>query len=352
MKKIVTLVILTTIVLLPAQLSKAGNKDRAGQAGATELLINPWGQSAGLHGMNSSFVHGAEAMRNNVAGLTFINKTQLVFANSMWLKGSGVTVNALGFAQRLGESNVLGINVFSMGFGEIPVTTVSAPEGNSGATFRPQLLNLGIVYARSFSNSIHVGFQLNMINHSIADANAFGAAFDMGIQYVTGPDDNIHFGISLRNVGTPMRFAGDGLATKLEAPQGYSFTVSQRTEKYELPSTLNIGAAYDILMGEHHRLTVLGNFTSNSFSRDQFGGGIEYAFHEMFMLRGGYRYEDGIAKTLDFEQRATAYTGLCGGVSVEVPFKKGGESGLGIDYAYRATNPYNGTHTIGVRINL
>lgn len=352
MNKITTFIILVLFIVLPAQVNNAGNKDRAGQAGATELLINPWGQSSGLHGMNSSFVQGAEAMRNNVAGLSFINKTQLLFANTMWLKGSGVNVNAIGFAQRIGESNVLGINVFSMGFGEIPVTTVSSPEGNSGATFRPQLLNLGIAYARSFSNSIHVGFQLNLINHSIADANATGAAFDMGIQYITGPDDNIHFGISLRNVGTPMRFAGDGLATKLESPQGYSFTVNQRAEKYELPTTLNIGGAYDLLMGENHRLTLLANFASNSFSRDQFGGGIEYAFHEMFMLRGGYRYEDGITKTLDFEQRASAYTGLCGGVSVDVPLKKDSESSLGIDYSYRASNPFSGTHTIGVRINL
>ncbi len=352
MKKVLTLFIILVLIVVSENSLFAGNKDRAGQAGATELLINPWAQSTGLHGMNSSLVKGGEAMRNNVAGLSFVNKTQLIFANTMWLQGSGVNINAIGFAQRIGESNVLGVSVFSMGFGEIPVTTVSAPEGNSGATFRPQLLNLGIAYARAFSNSIHVGFQLNLINHSIADASSTGAAFDMGIQYITGPDDNIHFGISLRNVGTPMRFAGDGLATKLESPQGYSFTVNQRTEKYELPTALNIGAGYDILMGESHRITVMGNFTSNSFSRDQIGGGLEYAFKELFMLRGGYRYEDGITQTMDFEQRATAFTGLSAGVSAEVPLKKGGESGIGVDYSYRTTNPFNGTHTIGVRIEL
>lgn len=352
MKKILTLAILTACLIVISNPVWAGNKDRAGQAGATELLINPWGRSTGLHGMNSSLVKGAEAMRNNVAGLSFVNKTQLLFANTQWLQGSGVSINAIGFGQRMGESNVLGISVFSMGFGEIPVTLVSAPEGNSGATFRPQLLNLGIAYARAFSNSIHVGFQLNLISHSIADANSTGAAFDMGIQYVTGPDDNIHFGISLRNVGTPMRFAGDGLATKLEAPQGYTFTVNQRSEKYELPSVLNIGAGYDFWLADDHRLTAMANFTSNSFSRDQIGGGLEYAFKELFMLRGGYRYEDGITQSLNFDQRATAFTGLSGGVSVAVPLKKGGESALGIDYSYRTTNPYNGTHTLGVRIDL
>ena len=37
-------------------------------------------------------------------------------------------------------------------------------------------------------------------------------AVDAGIQYVTGPNDNIHFGISLRNIGTPMRYSGEGLS--------------------------------------------------------------------------------------------------------------------------------------------
>ena len=44
----------------------AGNKDRTGQAGATELLINPWAQSTGVFGMNTAYVSGVEAMKNNM----------------------------------------------------------------------------------------------------------------------------------------------------------------------------------------------------------------------------------------------------------------------------------------------
>ena len=44
-----------------------------------------------------------------------------------------------------------------------------------------------------------------------------------------------------------------------------------RVDAFELPSLLNIGGSYDFNYGTDHRLTVAGNFTSNSFSKDQFG---------------------------------------------------------------------------------
>jgi hypothetical protein len=67
------------------------------------------------------------------------------------------------------------------------------------------------------------------------------------------------------------------------------------------------------------------------------------------MLRGAYTYEDGITNTAD---RTTVYTGPSAGMTVQVPISKKKESTLSIDYSYRATNPFNGVHTFGVRINL
>jgi len=46
------------------------------------------------------------------------------------------------------------------------------------------------------------------------------------------------------------------------------------------------------------------------------------------------------------------YSGLAAGVTIEVPFKKGGESKFAVDYAYRATNPFNGTHNFTVSFKM
>jgi hypothetical protein len=61
--------------------SFAGNEDRAGQAGATELLINPWTRSSGWGGINIANVRGLESQFNNVAGLAFTTKTDIATAS-------------------------------------------------------------------------------------------------------------------------------------------------------------------------------------------------------------------------------------------------------------------------------
>jgi hypothetical protein len=68
----------------------------------------------------------------------------------------------------------------------------------------------------------------------------------------------------------------------------------------------------------------------------------------MLMLRGGLYTEKGIFNSNDSR---TVYTGPAAGVTFEVPFNEK-KSTIGIDYAYRATFPFSGSHTIGLRLNL
>lgn len=329
----------------------AGNPDRQGEAGAYELLLNPWARSAGLHTMNTSFVKGVEAMRLNVAGLSRINKTEVLIGNARLFEGTGILLNSVGVAQRMGENGTLGLSLMAVDFGDIPVTTTDIPGGN-GATFSPNFFNIGIGYSHIFENKISVGVLFRAISESTADIKAFGFGVDAGIQYVSGENDNFKFGISLRNVGSPMQYRGPGLSfivNSQELPQDNGLAVSTEANRFELPSLLNIGISYDFLIGLKNRLTVAGNFTSNSFSRDQLSAGVEYAFNEIFMLRGGYRYD--IGQSLNALDR-NVYTGVSAGASAEIPLKKGSSNRLGIDYAYRFTNPFNGTHNIGIRITI
>src|ERR1043165_6543287 len=96
----------------------AGNNDRAGQAGATELLINPWARSSGLAGANSGSIRGLESMFLNIAGTAFTKKTEIIFSHTDYFKGSGIGINAVGFTQKIGESGVMGLGIMSMDFGQ------------------------------------------------------------------------------------------------------------------------------------------------------------------------------------------------------------------------------------------
>jgi hypothetical protein len=344
---------LTIITALFASFSQvqAGNKDRSGQAGAPELLINPWAGSMGWGGVNTANVKGVESMFSNIAGLTFVSKLDVGFTQTYWLKGSGIGISNFGLGARVGETGVIGLSVFSMKFGELDVTTTDQPDG-TGATFKPSLLNFALSFSKAFSNSISAGLTLRVISESIPDASAQGVSIDAGVMYVAGERNQAKFGIVLRNLGPTMKFTGDGFSIKAFFNQGdeNKISVYQRSESFELPTQLRIAASYDFFIGEMNRITAAGNFTSNSFSKDQFTLGLEYSLKEYLILHSAYTYENGITADVNSPDRTNAYKGLSLGATVEVPISKKSGVILGIDYAYQTTDNFKGTQAFGIRL--
>ena len=138
------------VVLLSSnQLFSQEQAIRAGSAGASELLINPFARSSGWGGANVSSVTGLEGQYFNVAGLASTERTELIFTQTSWLQYGNELFNAnesvssistFGFAQKVGESGVMGMGVMSMNFGDIEITTVDMPDGGIG-TFSPRFMN-------------------------------------------------------------------------------------------------------------------------------------------------------------------------------------------------------------------
>lgn len=327
----------------------AGNPDRQGEAGAAELLLNPWARSAGLHSMSTASVSGIDAMRINVAGLSRVNGGEFVVSNTRLWEGSEIGINSLGFVTKAGSNGAFAISLVAMDFGDINVTTTAQP-GGTGGTYSPSFFNLGLGYSYTYENKISVGLLVRAISETLPDVSAGGFAIDAGVQYVSGGRDEFKLGIALRNIGSPMEFSGEGLTFRpdvIESDIPYAVTVSQRAEDFELPSLLNIGVSYDFYFGETNYLRTLANFTSNAFARDDIGVGAEFNFRDLVTLRAAYKY----AMESDVDER-NLYTGFAGGVSIDVPLKRAENRVVGIDYAYRTTNPFSGTHNFSLRFGF
>jgi hypothetical protein len=347
MKKIYHIALLGAFVL-GGGAAMAGNPDRQGEAGANQLLINPWARSAGLHSINTASISGTEALYLNVAGLSRIKSTQINFGHTRYMAGTDISLNAVAFAQKVGKGT-FGISLVSMDLGDFDFTTENTP-GGDGTTFSPSFFNMGLSYAHMFDNKVSVGVTAKIVSESANSVSARAVALDAGVQYVTGENDQFKFGISLRNVGSKMRFSGEGLSVSLPNPGPnfpYNNIYYNRSAPYELPSQLNIGASYDFLFGRSAALSVLGSFTSNAFARDQVGGGAEFRYKEFFALRVAYKHEfdsNEVERTLD--------NGLAAGMSFAFGAKKGSDTRFGLDYAYRSTFIYQGTHSVGVRVEF
>lgn len=353
--------ILAGTLLASVSILNAGNEDRAGSAGSMDLLINPWARSSGWFGANTAIARGLEAQFLNVAGMAFTQRTELIFSHTRWLAGTDIGINNFGFSQNLGKKRgVIGLSVTSLGSGAIEETTVNSPEG-TGNTYSVNNLNIAVSYARSFSDKIYGGVTVRIMSQSLTNISATGFTIDAGIMYKTTigkrelNKDNLHFGITLKNIGPRMMASGEGLTVYNISPiNGAVMTQQQRSADFEVPALMNIGAAYVQRFTKKHAMTFAFNFTSHSFSRDQFLLGIEYNFNDMLMLRGGYAFEDGIFGERDGinPDLLNAFTGPSGGLSFEAPFKKNKPAKIAIDYSFRATYNFAGVHTFGARLLL
>ncbi|MDR0603685.1 MAG: PorV/PorQ family protein [Bacteroidales bacterium] len=367
--------ILTIVVVLISFPVQAGNKDRSGQAAAVFLLINPWASTNGWGTAGISHTKGIEATFSNVAGMAFTKKTEVAYTNTIYMQRANVMINNLGVVQNLGETRSgvergnIGLTVMVMTPGKIPITTVGQPEGGLGY-FSFTMMDLGLSYARSFSQAVHAGISFNLNNQTAPDISATGFTIDAGIQYVTGRNDQFQIGVALRNIGLPIRFKGDGMNVRTALP-GNTFVSSLLvgTEEAEMPVLLALGVSYDFLFGDKtktesvekvkikrenaiHRISVAGAFVANAYSRDQVILGVEYSFLDYFQLRGGYTIEGGMFNKESVP--ASNFIGPSLGTSILIPLKKGGKgpSRFAIDYSYRFTREWLGCHGIGARLIL
>lgn len=322
--------------------------------------------------------------------MSFVKRTDFAFNRTQYLVGSncGININAIGFAQHIGKAKdfgTLGISFSSMGFGQVQVTTVAQPEGGLG-NFKPSLTTIGIHYAKSFNHFIKGGVSLKIINESIADLHATGFAIDAGVQYVAGKFENFKIGVTLKNIGLPMSYKGDGMSFRGRINNtGVEQTLNVRSAEFEMPSLLAIGVSYDFLWfgGEYanmskedraaegltrdeaqHRLTLAASFTANSYSRDIFAVGMEYGFMRYFMIRASYSLENITSKKEtnengDQELAAVLFNsdsfflGPSVGATVAIPLSKTNVGqNIYIDYAYRFTNKWRGNHLIGIKVSL
>ena len=327
----------------------AGNPQRAGSAGAGELLINPFARSAGWGSVNVAGATGMDATFLNIAGIAATDlNTQVTFNNTQWLVGAGINMNGSTLIQRVSDVGVLSMGLSAFDYGQWEVTTEDQPEG-TGATISPQSLIINMGYAQKFTENIYGGVNVKLYSSSISNLNTNGVCFDAGVQYRTGEEDRFKFGITLKNVGPSITYQGDGLGITLPVPTygvAYSQTFESRSAKFELPTQLSIGGSYDWFVA-NGKVTGALNFSSNSFEKDTYHAGVQYSLKDLFQVRVGYKAFDNRADDLG----TSAISGICGGFSFNVPTSD--EGSFAIDYSYRGTtSAFGGIHSIGVRINL
>jgi len=319
----------------------AGNKDKVGGAGAQQLLIPVGSRAIAMGGAFNAMVNGNEAIYWNPAGLAASEATaEATFCNLQWL--ANTQVNYFAISSKFGNVGSLGISAKIYDFGEFEQTTEFETEG-TGIMVSPTNMVLGLTFSRQMTDRIFFGMNAKIISESFMRMSASGFALDIGVQYLSSA--GIRMGLTLNNFGGMMKYSGEDLQRNVAIPytEAGSETIDLRLEaqQFELPSTFEIGLAYDYRVNGQNVITVATNYKNQNYGMDEIMGGVEYGFNNMFFVRGGY----GQAPEGTADDNIFGFTAGAG-----IKYSLGGNSKILVDYAYRDTKWFDANQWVTVSV--
>jgi hypothetical protein len=278
-------ILILVMVLLAVSLTSvyAGNERRIGTAGAQELRIPVGARGTAMGGAVVANTTGLEALHWNPAGLSRLAGTEVMFSHQPYI--ADINVNYFGMATRSENVGVFAASAKIVSIGDIEETTSEFPDG-TGRIFSPTMSVISLSYSRILTYRVLFGVTGKLIHESVHDASASGVGFDIGFIYE--PDwHGFSLGLVIKNYGPEMRYSGSGFERSLDGRQG-----AAKSASFELPSSFEVGANYNLINMDKSVAQISGNFCSNNYSQDLWQGGFEYTFDGLYSLRAGYNYSD------------------------------------------------------------
>lgn len=289
MRAFASFFVLPVLVLFAAAPGWAGGIERLGTAGAQELRIPVGAAFVALGGSSVAHGGGLENLFWNPASLASSDQSEAIVSHSSYLVESEVNYGAVSVP--VGSAGMFAVSVKVLSVGDITVTTEEAPEG-TGEILSPNFAVVGFSYGRRLTDRVLFGLTGSLINERVSDLSARGFAIDLGVQYDTGWR-GLRFGFAMKNIGPNMEYSGGNLEQRLiipeDDPTAQPHVVSLQSTSFELPSYLQMGAAYDLSLSEKAEATVFGTFQGNNFTTDEYRLGAECRIGRALALRAGFQ---------------------------------------------------------------
>lgn len=341
-KRIVPLLLaLAALAALPAraQSQSGGDVTKAGTTAADFLTIPVGARATAMGSAYSAVAVDASATYWNPSGLADLRSGSLTVEHAEWLEEIAFNYVALVMPTSFGT---FGASLTALSTGEIEVTTEEEQNG-TGETYTGGFYALGLSYGRSLTDRFRLGGNVKLVTERIANSTATGVALDVGTLFTT-PFYGIRLGASISNFGTKMRISGDDLLVPVDIAPGQSGNNESvrgqiTTDPFDMPLTMRIGVAGEVLQTENSRITLAIDALNPNNNEQYVNIGVEAGLAGgLLMLRGGYN---------ELFMDASPYSYTFGG-GLNYGF---GSLHFVLDYAYQAHEYLNGINrfTLGVQ---
>jgi hypothetical protein len=312
------------------------------KVGTTSAQFLKIGVGARAMALGGSFVANANdlsALYWNAAGLAHISGSAFQVAYTQYL--ADVDYSYAAFGTNLGGAGTVAVSVIFLDSGNMPVRTVTVPEG-TGESFKVQDLAIQLSYGRFLTDRFTIGGAVKYIREAIWHSSATSFALDVGAQFVT-PYERLKLAASISNFGSSMQMTGRDIMFGTdpdELNQGNVEVVNAayETNQFSLPLLFRVGLAWDAVVLGSHTLVLSTDAAHPNDNSEYVNLGAEYDFRELLALRIGYK---NLFET-DGEQGLTAGAGLNIRLDRALAAK--------VDYAYADFGRLNATHwfTVGL----
>ncbi len=340
---VVTMLTLSLQLRLYSQ--KAGGQNfvetvsNVGTSSGAFLEIGVGARAQAMGGAYVALANDASAMYWNPAGISRLDRIEVMFTFSDWLVDTRHTYAGIVFP--LEGIGAIGANVTSFGMPDQPVRVIGQEEG-TGEFYSAGDFALGVSFAYNFTDRFSLGISTKYINERIWHTSANGFALDIGALYQT-QWKGLRMGFSLSNFGTNLQLSGRDLLNAVDPDKNNSgvenINVNYSTGEFPLPLIFRFGLSQQFeVITEHHRITVSADVSHPSNNVESINIGLEYMLYKMIAMRAGY-------ESLFDQDRINGLTfGL--GISADVY----GGIGTYFDYAYADWGVFNAVHRLSLRM--
>lgn len=297
---------------------QAGDLTKVGATSANFLQMEVGARAMAMGGAYVGLADDAMALFWNPGGIGLNRGLRVAYQQTEMYAGIKHQLVSLMYA--VSSTDQLGLLVNYLDVGKMEETTLVEPEG-TGQYFDAANVSIGFTYGRQLTNRVSFGASIKYIQERIWLETARGFAFDIGTIYNIS-ESGVRIGMALTNLGPEMsigdaphlRFYKDRSDDYPGSPQPESQLV---TKEFPLPLAFSLGMAVNVFgpqairVNDEHRVTFSISAIDGFDAPFRTNYGLEYAWHEVFALRGGYHQNyDTAGLSLGFGLSIHKYTSL------------------------------------------
>lgn len=328
----IALVLATLLALSGAysQLVPNLGGQRAGISSYQFLKIGVGARAVALGETFVAIANDASALYWNPAGLSQFSGHEVVFAHTEYVVD--IKHEFLGGVYHLSEYDAVGLAFTSLHMEDMEITTETQPFG-TGRYFSFGDIAVALSYSRKMTEQFSFGVTGRFVEETLDMLKMRGFMVDIGTYYLTGLG-SARFAVVVTNFGGDVSPSGS-----LET---YDGTTVKSFQSFSPPTLFKIGFAIEPFEMEGQRLTTSIELHHPNDNAENVHFGAEYAWNEMFFVRGGFRRTIG-ESLLGRDNRNAGDVSF--GVGVAAPMSI---ATISFDYAYAHFNLLGSVHRLSL----